>query len=32
VGLIDAAGGIGEALKKLQDLIKEQKEKEGVLH
>jgi ATP-dependent protease ClpP protease subunit len=32
VGLIDAAGGVGEALKKLQSLINKRKKEEEVLH
>ncbi|AFV11371.1 translocation-enhancing protein TepA [Thermacetogenium phaeum DSM 12270] len=32
VGLIDAVGGLGDAVKKLQELIEEDKKKKGVLH
>ncbi|HBG21835.1 MAG TPA: translocation-enhancing protein TepA, partial [Peptococcaceae bacterium] len=31
-GLINAVGGVGGALSKLQDLIKQRKEKEDVIH
>lgn len=32
VGLIDAVGGLGDAVKKLQELIEKDKKKKGVLH